>query len=293
MIVVKLISGLGNQLFQYSIGRQLSILNNVPLKLDTSFYKNQNLRSYKLDKYNITSEIATEQEVDSYLKKYYEKTFYAKIFRNIELYLPKSKRLRFKEEELWVFEPQLFNKINNTYIDGYWQHYQYFEKFDPSIFQELTLKEICNTNIKNTTSIIASDLPSISVHIRRGDYISDPDANKLMGILPLEYYNKAIKYIIQNVKNPSFYFFSDDLEWVKKNIKIDYPVYYIEGNPDYIDLELMRKCHHNIIANSSFSWWGAFLNRNPNKIVIAPKQWVLPDNINKKIHIQFPEWIKL
>ncbi|RYX87468.1 alpha-1,2-fucosyltransferase [bacterium] len=99
-------------------------------------------------------------------------------------------------------------------------------------------------------------------------------------------------YIKQKFPDAVFFFFSDDLDWVKNNIQTDAPAYYVDGNADYIDLDLMKSCNHNIIANSTFSWWGAFLNRNPNKIIIAPNHWSPRDDVNKNIHLQFPSWIK-
>ncbi|RYY08216.1 MAG: alpha-1,2-fucosyltransferase, partial [Sphingobacteriaceae bacterium] len=127
---------------------------------------------------------------------------------------------------------------------------------------------------------------------RRGDYVTDSGANYLMGVLPVDYYNKAILYIKEKIADPNFYFFSDDLEWVKSNIKTGTTNFYVDQNPDYIDLDLMRHCKHQIIANSTFSWWGAFLNRNPDKIVIAPQQWSPREDVNRNIHLQFPDWIK-
>ncbi len=138
--------------------------------------------------------------------------------------------------------------------------------------------------------------PSVSIHLRRGDYVSDPWAFHTMGPLPVKYYYKAIDYMSKKLSDPCFYIFSDDLDWVKDNIKIEAPVSFVEianGTKDYLELDIMSKCSHNIIANSSFSWWGAFLNQNPDKIVIAPAQWVIADEINKRIELQLPSWIKM
>lgn len=301
MIITKLISGLGNQLFEYTIGRQLSLAKKVPLKLDISFFKDQDLRSYKLDHFNINAELATEndiapftKEMERYQNLHQKTSVFAKVYRNAEpLLFPKHTKNYFKEHIWWILEPDVFKTKENVYIDGYWQHYQYYEKIQPDIFEELTLKEPLGANGRYWLSIIKNDKSSVAVHIRRGDYVTDVNANYLMGVLSVDYYQRAIAYIKQHINNPTFYFFSDDLDWVKENIKTDTPTYYVNNNPDYVDLDLMRNCKHNIIANSTFSWWGAFLNRNPNKIVIAPKKWSARDDVNRNIKLQFPTWIKL
>lgn len=293
MIVTKLISGLGNQLFQYAVGRQLSIKHGVPLKLDVSFFASQDLRSYKLHHYNINADIATTNEITNFTKIQNGSNFLNQLSRKAVELVPKSKRRYYKENEWWVFEPDLLKVSSNVYIDGYWQHYKYFENINPSIFKELTLKGELIPSVQDILTQIESNTSSVSIHIRRGDYITDVEANRIMGTLPLSYYYKSMDYIKKKVPNPVFYFFSDDLEWVKANFKGQEDYLYVDSRQDYIDLKLMSSCRHNIIANSSFSWWGAFLNKNPHKIVITPSQWVVRDDMNSKIEIQFPEWIKL
>ncbi|RYY07002.1 MAG: alpha-1,2-fucosyltransferase [Sphingobacteriaceae bacterium] len=301
MVITKLVSGLGNQLLQYAMGKQLSITRNVPLKLDVSFFEDQNLRSYKLNYFNIKAEVASDldielfkKDINTYQNLHQQTSFYAKVYRNLEpLIFPKHKKNYFKEATWWILEPEVYKTPNDVYIEGYWQHYKYYENLQPSIFEELTLRELPNHHTQNWLLSILENPNSIAVHIRRGDYVSDPGANYLMGVLPVDYYNKAISYIKQKVTNPAFYFFSDDLDWVKQNIHTNASNYYVDGNPDYVDLDLMRHCKHQVIANSTFSWWGAFLNRNSAKIVIAPYQWSPRADVNKNIHLQFPDWIKL
>ncbi len=301
MIITKLISGLGNQLLQYAIGRELSITKGVPLKLDISFFADQNLRSYKLNHFNINAEVATTTDIEPFKKEiadynnlHQQTSLYAKLYRNIEpVFHPKYKKKYFKEHIWWILEPNVFKTSDDVYIEGYWQHYKYFENIHPRIFEELTLKQTLETESATWLSAMKQDNSSVAVHIRRGDYVTDSGANYLMGVLPVEYYQKAITYIKDKISNPIFYFFSDDLDWVRKNIQTNTSSYYIEGNLDYVDLDLMRHCSHNIIANSTFSWWGAFLNRNPDKIVIAPNQWSPREDVNRNIKLQFPTWIKL
>ncbi|GAB2688352.1 alpha-1,2-fucosyltransferase [Mucilaginibacter koreensis] len=296
MIYSRLISGLGNQLFQYAVARQLSLLKQVPLKLDVSFYETQSLRAYKLNHYNIKADLATQEELDSFFYVLRSKSIPARLYRKIQRLKPRHLKRSFKELESWVYEPKLYSACSNIYLDGYWQHYKYFEHIDQRIFDELTLKNTEELNQYSIFDSIKKDQQSVSIHIRRGDYISDQDAFNLLGVMPLSYYNNAIAHINKKVKAANYYVFSDDLNWASENLKIDGEVQFVDienGAKDYLELDAMSKCRHQIIANSSFSWWGAFLNRNPDKIVIAPKQWVKPQHINNKIHIQFPEWIKL
>jgi hypothetical protein len=287
MIIVKLISGLGNQLFQYAIGRQLSLLRNTPLKLDISFFKGQNLRSFKLSHFNIIAELATANEIARFTGNRLDQRIYRKTLRMVS----KNKWNYYPESEWWVYEPGLFRTTSNVYLDGYWQHYKYFENIHPLIFDELTLKEKYNGQETYLVSEIQSQ-PSASVHVRRGDYLLD----NLMNVLPIEYYKKAINYLKKEIHNVVFYIFSDDLDWVKDNLHQDGPFVYVEiadGQKDYVELDIMSKCNHNIIANSSFSWWAAFLNKNPEKIVVSPAQWVKTPEINDKISLQFPTWVKM
>lgn len=301
MVIVKLISGLGNQLLQYAFGRQLALEKGVPLKLDISFFESQDLRSYKLDHFNINAKIATtaditpfRKDIDTYKNLHQQTSFYAKVYRKLEpVFYPKHTKSYFKEAVWWIYEPQVFKTPKDVYIEGYWQHYKYFENLHPQIFEELTLKEQLTTEAAALLATIKNDPSSVAVHIRRGDYVTDSGANYLMGVLPIGYYRQAINYIKQKISKPSFYFFSDDLDWVKNNIQTDAPVYYVDGNTDFVDLDLMRHCKNNIIANSTFSWWAAFLNRNIDKIIIAPNQWSPREDVNRNIHLQFPSWIKI
>ena len=156
------------------------------------------------------------------------------------------------------------------------------------------LKVPLGSRNKELLSLIRT-VNSVSLHIRRGDYVSNPDTNSALGTCSLEYYRHCIEHIASNVENPHFFLFSDDINWVRDNLKIKYPTTVVDGNSadtNYADLHLMSNCKHNIIANSSFSWWGAWLNNNPDKIIIAPKIWFANSPLTPKEII--PEnWLKL
>lgn len=296
MIFTKLISGLGNQLFQYATARHLSLLRRTSLKLDTSFFTNQNLRSYKLDYYNINATPATLPEVEQHLRGYRSRSRYGRAYRRLDQWLPRYRRRYFAEQEWWTYEPDLWRTSANVYLEGYWQHYRYFENLPPIVLAELTLKAPYSAAVAALVANIIADPSSVAVHIRRGDYVTDVSARNFMGVLPLAYYERAIQVISAKVRNPTFYFFSDDLDWVKDHIQPRAECHLVDidgGRQEYVDLEVMSKCSHAIIANSSYSWWGAFLNRNPDKVVIAPQQWVVPPEVNQRIQLQLPTWIKL
>lgn len=154
----------------------------------------------------------------------------------------------------------------------------------------MSKEELSNTNKKISEMI--SSINSISIHIRRGDYASSERLQVIYGLCPLNYYYTAINSISKAVKNPHFFVFSDDIGWAKQNLKITHPVKFIIGNKALVDLCLMSQCKHHIIANSSFSWWGAWLSTNKNKIVYAPKQWFKKTKLIP--HDLIPEsWIRI
>lgn len=302
MIIVKIMGGLGNQLFQYSTGRALSIMYNTELKVDLSFFKNPKYSiAYRLDKFNLP--FTPADEFDFFHLK--NKTIIPKLYRGLNRFGYKSSKYynktHIKENEvLALYKAQ--NKVeNNYYIEGWLQSENYFKDYRTKIINDLNADHllynknvIIQENIQNTNSV--------SVHIRRGDYIT----NGFFKTLTIDYYKNAISIIDANVQNPTFYFFSDDIAWVKKEFSNIPKSIFIDNNSivesgyttigDIEDLMLMRKCKHHIIANSTFSWWGAWLNENPTKIVIAPLKWFNDNKTQKKIETNgfFPNtWLKI
>jgi len=184
--------------------------------------------------------------------------------------------------------------LSCRYLDGYWQSEKYFCDFRLAIQNEIKLKNEESECYKNILSEIGSIQSPISLHIRRGDYEHDPIIKKILSCCTMSYYDQAIKFVTRDLTGVKFFIFSDDINWVKENFKINFPVFYVTGNniTNYEEMILMSKCKHNIIANSSFSWWGAWLNENPGKIVVAPKKWFNNPKADQKDII--PEsWIKI
>lgn len=267
MIITKIKGGLGNQLFQYAVGRAVALHHKAPLKFDLTIFETYKLHNgYRLDQFAIQADIATDNEIIN-LKGGNNVLFSA--LRKAGLVNRKS---YFKEKQSSYFDTSVF-KNNFVYLDGYWQNELYFSDIRKLLLREISpVISMDDYGCAYLESISKSN--SISLHVRRGDYLNLKNIN----VLEVDYYMKAAEYIRKNVENPTFYIFSDDLEWCKNSLGfLDDCIYVDRTQTEIDDLKLMSFCRHNIIANSSFSWWGAWLNQNPNKIVIAPRGWLLND----------------
>lgn len=278
MIIVQLLGGLGNQMFQYALGRRLSIDRQTTLKLDTSSFQRDTLRKFHLNHFEIHAEIATtdeslrfsSQRIDQRLKRLTEK-----------LTRPYFDR-RLVYERTPAFDPHILRVKNDVYLRGYWQNEQYFAPIQSEIRSEFTLRTSPPAASLELVRRMA-DVNSVSLHIRRGDYASNPITNQHHGLLPLRYYEAAVDLIASKVSRPHFYVFSDDLDWANDHLRLGFETIFVDINgadQAHEDLRLMSMCHHHIIANSSFSWWGAWLSQYPDQCVIAPSKWLADPVIN-------------
>ena len=288
MIISRLIGGLGNQMFQYAAGRSLAIANSCELRLDISGFENYALHNgYELDLFNIKAQIASTKDVSKLVS-----TNHSRLSRYISRQLGIKKSTHFIEKS-FTFDHKFFDAKPPVYLDGYWQSYKYFESIESQLRHEFSLKYYLSKLNLDTSEQISS-VNAVSVHIRRGDYVSNKHTNSVHGVCSLDYYRSAIKTITERVDNPVFFIFSDDIAWVKDNLAISSGAVYVDhnsGRQSYNDMYLMSLCQHHIIANSSFSWWGAWLGSNPNKIVISPKQWFINDTITDDL---IPKsWVRL
>lgn len=286
MIVVNLKGGLGNQMFQYAFGRALAIKNNDVFKLDTSSLDQAKqigniYRPFSLELFNIEKDIATSSDITVCKKP---KSLLSKIVTRIQSTL--------HGDQSNLFKPEYLNQTGNLYLDGYFQSPRYFENIRTVLLDEFTLTSpLLEFGAKILEQIQSSQ--SIAIHIRRGDYQSNPIVKKQFGLCSKDYYLKAIGRIQSEIKDSRFFVFSDDITWVKNNLNLPEGSVYV-SNPELKDAEelsLMSACQHNIIANSSFSWWAAWLNQNPNKIVIAPTPWF--DTINYDQNLLPSSWTPL
>lgn len=284
MIIVKLMGGHSNQMFQYATGRRLAHKHSTILKIDITAYDNMSVndtpRQYELDGYTLDAEIASAEDLALFERDTPPKNRVLRQFWKLT-HNPIHKRLIYGGQK---FLPEALMAPDNTYLDGWWQSEKYFADIRDIIIKDFSYKNPPSSANKKLLKQINDDPNSVSVHVRRGDYVNNPLTNVFHGVKELDYYNLALKELTKKVKNPNLYVISNDPEWCRQNLKFPYKTHFVDNNDDTTggseDMRLMRACKHNILANSSFSWWGAWLNENPKKIVIAPKQWFADTSVD-------------
>ena len=284
MIIARVTGGLGNQMFQYAAAKALAIQNGIDVKLDISEYSKGQLRNFDLFNFNVTTSIASKNEIEE-LKAFNS-------LDRLKAHFTPVKKRRFYKEPFFHFDSNFFKLGSNVYIQGYFQSEKYFQPIKEIIIKEFTLKKEVIGKVQEL-GIQLQNENSVSVHIRKGDY-KNKETKKFHGILPLDYYHKALKKVRSEIQDPHFYIFTDDSKWVEQNFEVSNAT-IVSGNISFNhfeDLFLMSHCCHNIIANSSFSWWGAWLNQNKGKIVIVPEGWF--NKGPKDVHDLIPaNWKKL
>lgn len=282
MIISQIIGGLGNQMFQYAAARVLSLQKNQPLLLDVSAFAAYPLhQGFELEqRFSCPSNFATENDIRSVLG-WQSSERVRRIISNP--CMTPLKKKAFLLEPHFHYWSGIKDSPDHCYLSGYWQSERYFSDYAAQIRADFSFK--LSLNVQNTA--VAEQIQrsnAISLHVRRGDYASNAKTTAWHGLCSLEYYQNAIACIAKQVSQPHFYVFSDDMDWVRQRLNINFPHHYIDHNrgaDSYNDMRLMSLCQHHILANSSFSWWGAWLNANPKKIVIAPKKW-FAQNIDTK-----------
>ncbi len=283
MQIIRILGGLGNQMFQYAFYKSLKSSEKKLLDItDFSHYKLHN--GFELER------VFQLKDVE------YAKLSVIEDLSDCKLdFLSRVKRKLVGRKKTHIIESYLhfdekYGNMKNVYFDGYWQSEKYFKNIGEEIRKEFIFpKFVEKDNIEILKKIESTN--SISIHIRRGDYLNHPLYSNICSI---KYYERAINYIKTNVENPVFFIFSNDIDWCKESFYFE-ESYFIDwnlGEKSFRDMQLMSSCKNNIIANSSFSWWGAWLNENPNKIIIAPNKWVNDGRVN--IDDIVPEgWIRL
>lgn len=287
--------GLGNQMFQYAAGRRAAYVHKTELKLDISWFNNPGdaiKRDYLLNIFTINENFATEKEISKLKIEYNNRLalFYGKTISFIIPYCKQSHVI----QHFFHFDKNILQINRNVYLQGHWISEKYFADIASTIRNDFTFK---NKPDKANSELIQRirNCNSISLHVRRSDYISDKKTHDYHGVCGLDYYRKAVSFITKKVFNPTFFIFSDDPDWCKANLRLKYPTVFVShnlGKKDYEDMRLMSTCKHNIIANSTFSWWGAWLNQNKEKIVIAPEKWFGDTSINTSDLIP-SSWVKI
>ena len=289
MNIVRINAGLGNQMFQYAFFRALKTIYN-DTKIDISEFKyRKHHNGYELEKiFNITPNYASAKESNAMIDM--SKNLFADIRRTIFKIKYKGNGELVQEQDA-RFHPEFLTKTN-AYFIGYWQTEKYFLPVADVIRKEFSFRNELDRENKQIAEQIKNS-HAVSIHVRCGDYLKKRRIDSFGSVCTPIYYNNAIDYIQSKAGNVRFFVFSDDIAWTKSNLQLPANAVFVDinhGKESYKDMQLMSLCRHNIIANSSFSWWGAWLNSNPDKIVVAPGIWFrgteMPDVL--------PEaWIKM
>lgn len=286
MVIVKIWGGLGNQLFQYSFGKYLAVKLGTTVKYDiqtTNSFSSFTQRDFALSTFNAVIDTATEAEVNNF--KYFRNDHLARLERKLAQQLPLLLKKHFVEQNIPVAPASLAIK-DNCYYEGYWQSYQFLLPIETLLRKEIVLNKALSVGASQILAQIRQSA-SAAIHVRRGDYLTHTGFINCS----MEYYHAAIQYIKQLQNQVQFFVFSDDIAWCRQNFT-GAGFTFVEGNSNYEDLVLMSKCHHQIIANSTFSWWGAWLNNNPEKKVLTPRTW--HSKKDTRLNYLLPDdWIKL
>jgi len=284
MIITKIKGGLGNQMFEYACGRALAEANNCALKLDLGWFEqgaSYNHDIFFLDRFDMDIDMATESDLASVLplgqlgKKAVSSLYsvHPPLCQRFCNYYRERQRTEISDSGhgpfILSFSPHVAALDPPCYLDGYWQSERYFDDITDIIRDAFTLSnQMTGANAETMRKI--RDSNSVSVHLRRGDYVNHGNA------LNMAYYRRAIERVQSAVDRPSFFVFSDDISWAREHFKFDEATHFVSQNGIdrcELDVALMARCDHNIIANSTFSWWGAWLNPNDDKLVISPAIW--------------------
>lgn len=300
MIIVRISGGIGNQLFQYSLARAIKQhMPGVEVGLDDESYRHpkshQTPRSFLLNKFNITLPITTmDEKMRAGISHAHDKTLLSLLKKKISILINSRKPLNHRKfilEPSFAYCPEMSETVHDdSFVSGIWQSERYFKDIAPILHKELTLKDLLSPTAEAMRQRINRDGSSVSVHVRRGDY------TRLAKIrpLPTDYYQRSFDYIRERIPNARFYIFSDDMEWTKTHFSAFENIVYAsnQGMLDYEELTLMSSCRYHIIANSTFSWWGAWLDSRAEKIVITPNKWFSDSDADTKDLIP-EEWVQL
>jgi Glycosyl transferase family 11 len=273
--------GLGNQMFQYAIARALSEHYQSTFLLDRSWFDAPQAettpRPYQLDLLNIKEGLHSEVAFPKRPNK---------LMRSLQKWLPVGPAIYY-QQNAFEFDARLLHlkavSQRDLFLFGYWQAFPYIETIRPILQGEFKTKKSVAEHYQPYLEQIRSS-EAVMLHIRRGDYVNSPSAAKFHGVLPLSYYQQAIEALLLNQPNAHFFIFSDDLPWAKEALPKDLKITFIENSsmPDAAaqELQLMYECQHHIIANSSLSWWGAWLKKDCSGLVFAPNRWISDSSLD-------------
>lgn len=311
-IIIQINSGLGNQMFQYAFGKAIEKHYKSKVYFDiNSDFNTPNYRKLELEPFNLELKKANIFQLLRYkpLSGYFINTNNYSLFRKYSIKIVRRffdkqmyklisllvDTIKIEDRDICIYQPSYFelNKNVNVYFKGYFQNELFFKSIEVELRENFRLKTDYLSDSDIAIQIERSN--SVSIHVRRGDYLS----HSMFTLLSIEYYSNAIDYIKETIDNVCFFVFSDDLDWVKQHFKcFSQDFVYVQdklSNNACDDMLLMSYCKHNIIANSTYSWWGAWLNNNKEKIVICPSQWYIDFDTNKLVqnNLLLNDWIKI
>ena len=293
MVIVRLMGGLGNQMFQYAAARRVALTNNVPLKLDVSWFARSPDRAYALHALSIQEAFASPDDLRQ-LTAPSARGLGRLVFRLRRRFKIGHRWTWIQERRLSRFDRRLLTATSPVYLDGYWQSERYFGDIADTIRHDFTIAAPADGRSREILDqIVATE--SVSVHVRRGDYVSDARKSTARSVCTPDYYRRCVTRISQRLANPHLFLFSDDPAWVSANLRFEHPttlVSTVPARPEHEDLRLMSACRHHIIANSSFSWWGAWLNPRPDKLVLAPRRWMNDPRVDDR-DVLPPAWVRV
>lgn len=298
MIIVKLQGGLGNQMFQYALGRHLALRHQTKLKLDTSFLldrtprENFVYRDYDLDIFQLQVEFATPEEVAMFVPQ----PIYGRINKLRRCFFGPHPRGQYVVDSLSTDVEAVFRLPDNVYLDGYWQDEGYFRGIRHIIERDFALRPNLLDQCARVLLRNIEDCVSVCINIRRCDFVNNPVMSQTHGFVGLDYIDNAVRAISEYVSAPHFFVFSDDMEWCLANLRLDYPTTFVGheyAQPKFGPyFELMRACKHFIIPNSTFGWWAAWLSDSPDKLVVAPNRWYAMQELSN-VTPALPQWTRL
>lgn len=274
MVISYILGGLGNQMFQYAAGRALALATRQPFRLDLSdFGTYKPHQGFEIERvFPAPVQVADRADVWDVLGW--------RSGRLTRRMLKQVRSLRLHGtclaiEPHFQYWPGLMEHDGSCYLMGYWQSERYFQAFEPAIREDFCFRRPLEGQNRNIAECMREG-QSVSLHVRRTDYLSHKKTAKVMAVQDEGYYRRASEYLSRTLDSPEYYIFSDDMDWVREHLGFLPNAVLIDHNhgaDSYQDMQLMSCCRHHVIANSSFSWWGAWLNPAPDKIVIAPRTW--------------------
>jgi hypothetical protein len=294
LVIARMIGGLGNQMFQYASGRALALRCGADLKLDLSGFATYSRRRYELDTLPICAAVATDAELAGFgVDPKRRSGFIDRVRRKLRIPVGSRGGPVYREPH-FHFDPAMVALDAPVYLDGYWQSEKYFADCQDAVRRELTpVAPLERDNAVMATQIEARN--AVSLHVRRGDYVSDPTTNNYHGTCSLDYYRGAVEHVVAHTENAHLFVFSDDPGWAQHNLRLPVAATFVTANSadrGCLDMQLMSRCRHHILANSSFSWWGAWLNPSPGKIVVAPRRWFNAARSDTRDLLP-PAWVRL